>query len=43
LVERGIFIDSDIKEPWYGNYSLSDQDVETTLAAFEDAVRAAKA
>jgi glutamate-1-semialdehyde 2,1-aminomutase len=42
LIERGIFIDSDIKEPWYGNYSLSDQDIGTTLAAFEDAVKAAR-
>ena len=42
LIRRGVQPDSDGREPWFMSYSHSEQDVATTLEAFEDALQAAK-
>jgi glutamate-1-semialdehyde 2,1-aminomutase len=40
LVERGIMVDDDPREPWFMCAAHSAQDVAETLSAFEDAVKA---
>jgi glutamate-1-semialdehyde 2,1-aminomutase len=42
LIARGVQPDSDGREPWFLCYSLSQADVDETLNAFNDAVKAAK-
>ena len=42
LIERGVMLDADGREPWFLCYSHSEQDVAETLTAFEDAVKAVK-
>jgi glutamate-1-semialdehyde 2,1-aminomutase len=39
LIERGVMLDSDGREPWFLCYSHSEQDIADTLTAFEDAVK----
>ncbi|HEC23360.1 MAG TPA: aspartate aminotransferase family protein [Chloroflexi bacterium] len=41
LIKRGAMPDPDGREPWFLCYALSDQDVDDTLTAFEEAVKAA--
>ena len=38
LIRRGVFPEADGLEPWFPNAALSDEDVATTLTAFEEAV-----
>ncbi len=38
LIERGCFPDTDGLEPWFLSAALSEEDVATTLTAFEEAV-----
>ncbi|NOX63281.1 MAG: aspartate aminotransferase family protein [Chloroflexi bacterium] len=42
LIQRGVQPDADGREPWFLCYALSEEDVDFTLNAFEDAVKAAK-
>jgi len=42
LVERGVMLDRDGREPWFLCYSHSEQDIADTLTAFEDGVKAVK-
>lgn len=42
LIERGVMPDCDGREPWFVSYSHSDADIDETLTAFEDAVKAVK-
>lgn len=42
LIARGVQPDSDGREPWFLCYSLSQADVDETLNAFNDSVKAAK-
>lgn len=42
LIERGVMPDHDPREPWFLCYSHSEQDVDQTLQAFEDAVKVGK-
>lgn len=42
LIERGVMPDHDPREPWFLCYSHSDQDIDTTLNAFEDAIKAVR-
>jgi glutamate-1-semialdehyde 2,1-aminomutase len=42
LIERGVMLDSDGREPWFLCYSHSEQDIADTLTAFEDAVKTVK-
>lgn len=39
LIERGVMPDLDPREPWFLCYSHSEQDIDKTLNAFEDAIR----
>jgi glutamate-1-semialdehyde 2,1-aminomutase len=41
LYARGILPEIDYEEPWFLCYALSEADVDETLQAFEDAVKAA--
>jgi len=43
LIARGVQPDSDGREPWFLCYALSEEDVDYTLNAFEEAVKAVKA
>lgn len=43
LIQRGAMPDPDGREPWFLCHALSDQDIDHTLTAFEDALRAVKA
>ncbi|NIO71294.1 MAG: aminotransferase class III-fold pyridoxal phosphate-dependent enzyme [Anaerolineae bacterium] len=40
LLERGVMLDCDGREPWFLSYSHSEQDIADTLTAFEEAVKA---
>ena len=40
LLERGVMLDCDGREPWFLCYSHSEQDIADTLTAFEEAVKA---
>jgi glutamate-1-semialdehyde 2,1-aminomutase len=40
LIERGIMVDDDPREPWFMCAAHSAQDVAETLNAFEDTVKA---
>jgi glutamate-1-semialdehyde 2,1-aminomutase len=42
LIQRGVQPDSDAREPWFLCYSLSEADVDETLNAFNDSVKAVK-
>ena len=42
LIERGVMLDCDGREPWFLCYSHSEQDIAETLTAFEDAVKTVK-
>jgi glutamate-1-semialdehyde aminotransferase len=42
LIERGVMLDADGREPWFLCYSHSEQDIADTLTAFEDAVKTVK-
>ncbi|MGD2104245.1 MAG: guanitoxin biosynthesis PLP-dependent transaminase GntE [Anaerolineae bacterium] len=42
LVDRGVMPDCDGREPWFLCYEHSEEDIATTLTAFEDAVKAVK-
>jgi glutamate-1-semialdehyde 2,1-aminomutase len=42
LLERGVMLDADGREPWFLCYSHSEQDIAATLTAFEDAVKTVK-
>ncbi len=42
LIRRGAQPDADGREPWFLCYALSEADVDFTLNAFEDAVKAVK-
>ena len=42
LIERGVMPDCDGREPWFLCYSHTEEDIATTLTAFEDAVKAVK-
>ena len=42
LIERGVQPDGDAREPWFLCYALSDADVDETLNAFNDSVKAVK-
>jgi glutamate-1-semialdehyde 2,1-aminomutase len=42
LIERGVMPDHDPREPWFLCYAHSDADIDTTLIAFQDAVRVVK-
>jgi glutamate-1-semialdehyde 2,1-aminomutase len=42
LVERGIMLDSDGREPWFLSYSHDDAIIDETLTIFEDAVKHVK-
>jgi glutamate-1-semialdehyde 2,1-aminomutase len=42
LIGRGVMPDSDGREPWFLCYSLSQEDVDETLNAFNDSVKAVK-
>jgi len=39
LIERGVMPDHDPREPWFLCYAHTQEDVDTTLNAFEDAVK----
>lgn len=39
LIENGVMPDSDPREPWFLCYSHSDEDIDTTLEVFQQAVR----
>lgn len=41
LMERGVMPDHDPREPWFLCYAHSDEDIDNTLSAMEDAVRVA--
>ncbi len=43
MIRRGVFPEADGLEPWFLNAALSEDDVATTLAAFEEAVAEATA
>jgi glutamate-1-semialdehyde 2,1-aminomutase len=43
LIRRGVQPDADGREPWFMSYSHSEADVATTLQAFEEALKEAKA
>ncbi len=38
MIRRGVFPEADGLEPWFLNAALSEEDVATTLTAFEEAV-----
>jgi glutamate-1-semialdehyde 2,1-aminomutase len=40
LIERGVMVDDDSREPWFLSYSHNAQVIAETLTAFEDAVQA---
>ncbi len=42
LIERGAIAEPDFREPWFLCYEHSDADIDETLNAFADAVKAAK-
>jgi len=42
LIERGVQPDGDAREPWFLCYALSEADVDETLNAFNDSVKAVK-
>lgn len=42
LIQRGVQIDGDAREPWFLCYSLSEEDVSETLNIFNDSIIAAK-
>jgi glutamate-1-semialdehyde aminotransferase len=42
LIERGVMLDCDGREPWFLCYSHSEEDIAETLTAFEDAVKSVK-
>ena len=42
LIERGVMPDHDAREPWFLCYDHSDKDIDDTLTAFRDAVKACK-
>jgi glutamate-1-semialdehyde 2,1-aminomutase len=42
LLERGVMPDCDGREPWFLSYSHGEEEITTTLTAFEDAVKAVK-
>jgi glutamate-1-semialdehyde 2,1-aminomutase len=42
LIERGVMAEMDFREPWFLCYEHSDADIDETLNAFADAVKAAK-
>ena len=42
LIERGVMPDHDAREPWFLCYSHSEQDIDETLTAFREAVKACK-
>ncbi len=42
LIEHGVMPDHDAREPWFLCYSHSDKDIDDTLTAFRDAVKASR-
>jgi glutamate-1-semialdehyde 2,1-aminomutase len=42
LIERGVMPDHDPREPWFLCYSHSEKDIDRTLEAFEDSIKAVK-
>lgn len=42
LIERGVMPDFDAREPWFLCYAHSEKDIDDTLMAFRDAVKASK-
>jgi glutamate-1-semialdehyde 2,1-aminomutase len=42
LISRGVMPDYDAREPWFMCYSHSDKDIDDTLTAFADSVKAVK-
>jgi glutamate-1-semialdehyde 2,1-aminomutase len=42
LIERGVMPDHDAREPWFLCYDHSDKDIDDTLTAFREAVKACK-
>jgi glutamate-1-semialdehyde 2,1-aminomutase len=42
MIERGAIAEPDIREPWFLCYEHSEADIDETLSAFADAVKAAK-
>jgi len=42
LIDRGVMPDCDGREPWFLCYSHTEEDIDETLTAFEDVVRAVK-
>ena len=42
LIERGVMLESDGREPWFLCYSHSEQDIADTLTVFEEAVKDVK-
>lgn len=42
LIERGVMPDHDAREPWFLCYAHSDKDIDDTLTAFRESVKACK-
>jgi glutamate-1-semialdehyde 2,1-aminomutase len=42
MIERGAIAEPDLREPWFLCYEHSEADIDETLSAFADAVKAAK-
>jgi glutamate-1-semialdehyde aminotransferase len=42
LIERGVMPDHDAREPWFLCYAQSENDIDDTLTAFNEAVKSVK-
>jgi len=42
MMERGVMPDHDAREPWFMCYSHSDEDIDTTLTVFREAIKEVK-